>query len=1085
MIVSGEAMKDKNNLDEASSLCKVEDVQSIEQSNYDSSNHESINCTSPPVAEHKFAQDNEAEVNLYDDMDPKNSVSSNGQIQQRFADPSDRHELSESFDCEQLIPHGGNSKQLHVQTPLPVISEAFSQLVSDTLEDAEVEVENNLMPIDSSANYDTQLSYHPSAAELPKDSNGSTCNGNKELPISLQFNQEEISFSATPMDSHDVNGSPNMHSSCEASSHVEEEVNDESDGSAEFNDEDREAAEAEHRKKAAVLSHKKDQSGDSSIMLVDSDDEGDCDDDLEGEEDLEEEELLEEEEEEDGGELEDYEEEDQMDGHYGSDHSSSGKSPSAQEATSLVEHSIETGQSNVPANQVRATPNEKNSSLYNGDTHNFLGRDHKSIMKKVRYNQEISLIKRKSPVIESDQCNKDDMEDLNDEEEGWQELAEWNQMKNEEMKSKEVNRDLYPTESHSRFHVPDSPQHHKRKFNDNVPNSTEARRVSKISGSVNINNAEVSCKSSVKEGFQSVPEPPVESAKSHMTHSSAVQDKCTTSPSMAAERLAAVVDRSEINQPPIIAQLNETKGYFEIGSCRDHPELSMHLLSITIVYAKQLSKIIPGSLLRSCKEGPHFQYSLLGCPVHTDPITNLSECEFPGERAQARVLATTTNLAQYLQQHCILSVMLCIGELELAASSVDLSTLVPTTAGEKTKVEGSYELVPLKGNIAGSSSSGGAVVGVLVELECTTLPSASESNVNRSTSASVHDENGKKVERVLSHLSEVSIDYAALNSGKKRARDNSASSNYLSFEASDIKDNSLAMSASRQLIRDQLKPPMKKRKLTENGGEKEIYSEEHPVGERSELEAAAKEDMHQWTKAQKNMYYKQVVLRDKKLQEALSKEWKQHVAGMEEMLFEQLQEVEEERAELEDQWRRLREREADVRRREDKLLELQQHVLEQQASLSSQLQQVCSNRRSFEPRTADRLRSITSGREEDRNSGGGSSSSKEFYKRQWLRGMASTHRRWATESGMSSSCGVRSTTIAGSSGEGSSAQVLPDSRRDGNNTSVPYKYDADIFDEITRLTKERRRLLSSVSPDSPQIAELDRTLQRLMDASGV
>lgn len=238
--------------------------------------------------------------------------------------------------------------------------------------------------------------------------------------------------------------------------------------------------------------------------------------------------------------------------------------------------------------------------------------------------------------------------------------------------------------------------------------------------------------------------------------------------------------------------------------------------------------------------------------MHTDPINDIGECEFPAERANARVLATSSNLAKYFRQQKSITITLLIGEIELAECAVDLLPLLSDSSDSSVitpkKIEGSFNFTPVKGNIfGGKSCSSDAALGVSLELEQTALPF----KVSRdSPSGDVTD---NKVKRVLSHLNDVSLEYESLE--RKRERDDSNASGLGSLEAS--RNNSLSFSASRQFIKQQLKPPVKKRKLNEDGDERCIYSEK---GEEGGDWAAAEEDLQQWRRAQENIFWKQVCL---------------------------------------------------------------------------------------------------------------------------------------------------------------------------------------------------------------------------------
>lgn len=294
---------------------------------------------------------------------------------------------------------------------------------------------------------------------------------------------------------------------------------------------------------------------------------------------------------------------------------------------------------------------------------------------------------------------------------------------------------------------------------------------------------------------------------------------------------------------------------------RNYIELITHLGSCVVLLlvdadVGSMFQVIPGALLRSCKSGPHFRYSLLGCPVHTDPIADVGECEFPAERANAKVLTTPFNLAKYFRQQKSIVITLLIGEIELAQCSVDLMSLLSESPTQSNlilpkKIEGTYNFIPVKGNTFGgsSSSSADAALGVSIELEQTALPFNIGASTSTLSQPSETNETEDRLKRLMGHLNEVSMEYESLES-KKTNESSTHGANSLNAS----RNGSLSLSASRQYLKEQLKPPAKKRKLNEDGEEKLIYSGK---GDKDDW-AAAEEDLQQWRRAQENIFWKQV-----------------------------------------------------------------------------------------------------------------------------------------------------------------------------------------------------------------------------------
>jgi len=346
------------------------------------------------------------------------------------------------------------------------------------------------------------------------------------------------------------------------------------------------------------------------------------------------------------------------------------------------------------------------------------------------------------------------------------------------------------------------------------------------------------------------------------------------------------VTKETISEPVLIPQLNELKGYFELGQCSpDDPELKMYMLSVTVVFAKDLKKVVPGALLRSCRRGPHFSYPLLGCPVFTDPLPDPGPVVFPGEEARARLLASPRAYANYLAANPAVHITLMIGEIKLAVASVDISRLV-----EECKIEKSYELVPVKHGLVSTAAGGKAVVGVCVQLQSEPLLKEPAKGKPSKEEPAVFKED------------------TVTNRGKKRER----------LDSTDDEITVNLTKAADNLEGEEVLPPSKKRKTEELSEVKEQLEEG---------------DLKEWRKAQEKVFWNQWLAKERSLQASLSADWTQRQEALQEELQGRLQEADGELQRLQE-WRgRLQERERRCQQREDQLLELQERLLQRQLAL--------------------------------------------------------------------------------------------------------------------------------------------------------
>lgn len=600
VVISGENMKDKNNPDVIDSACQGENLQSLQSS------FPAGNCTiqfSPSLTiDPKNSQNSCSEVDLYGDMEPEQTANSNGRsATEPFTEPVPHVAESEPYSSELMNNVGAVAEQPSV------LSESFKQLVSETL--VGVGEGSDMLAEEPHPHYST--AEHYSSLEVSEPQAAVDCNGSEESSSAHYFNQGEVIFSNAGA-TFPSGSSVSIHAQRDGgeTEELNEDIDDDvehSESSDEFDDEDHAVARAACKKKATESAkHLQNQSAES-IMVIDSDEEGDCDDDMDGEE-MEEEMLPEEEEEADPEEYDEDEED------YPEEESLTSPSESQLKRTSGEYEQHKTARKSVNSEFQKELIVNQNSPKVKDGSHNGtngaisydnngkdLSRDHDSIMKKFKFNQEINLLKRKRASEESFYHRTDAVEDnFNEEEEdGWQELAKWNEMR--------------------------------EKTNDpkGNTNSDVQIRLSETSGTNNNSNNIVS--GNVKTR---VPAADAAASNNYSTksfkHSSSLLDSTVThndEPSVkshdapASQPISQVIPSEVLTQsinvgtvsssPPVsslpsaansilIPQLNEAKGYFEIGCCNEDPQLTMHVISLTVIFAKNLSEVCSVILKYSC-----------------------------------------------------------------------------------------------------------------------------------------------------------------------------------------------------------------------------------------------------------------------------------------------------------------------------------------------------------------------------------------------------------------------------------------------------------------------------------------------------
>lgn len=146
-------------------------------------------------------------------------------------------------------------------------------------------------------------------------------------------------------------------------------------------------------------------------------------------------------------------------------------------------------------------------------------------------------------------------------------------------------------------------------------------------------------------------------------------------------------------------KLNEDGGFYTIGP----PELctATFTLSVTVVFAANISQLIPSALLLPEKhDGFYFYYTLLSNDVTTDTFPDLLSPSFPAERATVRVRSSIDILQQFFNLQPGLQVHLCVGDMSLGCAEIVLNELLKKNSTEifvqPVAVEGTFELKPLE-----------------------------------------------------------------------------------------------------------------------------------------------------------------------------------------------------------------------------------------------------------------------------------------------------------------------------------------------------------------------------------------------------
>ena len=254
-------------------------------------------------------------------------------------------------------------------------------------------------------------------------------------------------------------------------------------------------------------------------------------------------------------------------------------------------------------------------------------------------------------------------------------------------------------------------------------------------------------------------------------------------------------------------------------------------------------QVVPGALLRSCKEGPHIGYSLLGCPIQTEPITDITAPHYPAERANAKILSLPVNILQYFKQHSKLEVYLMIGEIALACASVDISNLASlemtnstdTSPDTEIKIEGAFELSSVKSLASSilSNEDSHAIVGLSIELS--KIPKNNNEVSNRTYNdkdvaedtkdkSQLNEENKSVKKKIREHLKEC----------RKRRRQDSSNG------CTDAEDSLLLRSE----VQERLRPDNKRQKLN--------------AAESSSQAVQTNEEFQKWRESQESVFWKQV-----------------------------------------------------------------------------------------------------------------------------------------------------------------------------------------------------------------------------------
>ncbi|XP_063588457.1 uncharacterized protein LOC134765667 [Penaeus indicus] len=366
----------------------------------------------------------------------------------------------------------------------------------------------------------------------------------------------------------------------------------------------------------------------------------------------------------------------------------------------------------------------------------------------------------------------------------------------------------------------------------------------------------------------------------------------------SSSKLPVGAERSSKLQPELI----EHEGFFQIGH-RNSPGEESYVLSITIVFAKNLEQLMPNKL-QATSIPACFSYSLLGYPIKTDPIKDLKQPNFLAERAAGKIRATPANLSAYFTQNPQLQIHLLIGDLRLASTSVNLSSF--EDAGDLSLeapliVEGGYSLVPVVAHPADVEEGKDPVLGIVAEL----------SKVPRSDLSVRHPTEMVKIK---------SEGHNSLNSPSEASSDDS--------DSEVERQRQVCRSQWGNVHHNESKP------RTSFTGEmleqKELASEIHK--QRLQLLCAAAIEVETWKEDQQELFWKQWCARESELQQHLAAEWRVRVNTIESNLRNQIAKCDTLQSRLSSALTNLSAREVIVKNREQKLKWLEDE-LEQQRQI--------------------------------------------------------------------------------------------------------------------------------------------------------
>lgn len=214
-------------------------------------------------------------------------------------------------------------------------------------------------------------------------------------------------------------------------------------------------------------------------------------------------------------------------------------------------------------------PSSKTNTNSYSETCQIMGRNHSSIMKKVKFSQELDDLKRKGISISNSSSSKsndkysDESDDgIDFDEEGWEALQKWSQ----DREDNEHNSTTVKNQADN------------KKLPSIKPSNTDSDQLS--------NNCHKTLPNIASQ------QPSYQTKSCRVPESSDVLSSVNSASAVCNETAQDTRSKTDTAIRTLVPQLNNSKGYFEIGRClEDDPALLLHVFSVTIIFTRGLNKV--------------------------------------------------------------------------------------------------------------------------------------------------------------------------------------------------------------------------------------------------------------------------------------------------------------------------------------------------------------------------------------------------------------------------------------------------------------------------------------------------------------